>query len=370
MYGGDPYGTRYSPLDQIDRSNVDQLEVAWTYHTGDAVKDGRHFMEATPIIVDGTMYLTTPRVNVVALDPATGNEVWRHDPYANEEGSGAGQIDRGVTYWDDGSDRRILFTAGHYLRALNADTGEPIPTFGDSGRVDLNEGLGRSSKDFFIALSTPGVIYQDLIIIGSRTGEGVDAAPGHVRAYNVRTGKQEWIFHTIPQPGEFGHDTWEGTSWKTAGGANAWGGLTVDPERGMVFFGTGSPAPDFYGGARGGKNLFGNSIVALDAATGERVWHFQTVHHDLWDYDIPAPPNLVTIQHEGEQVDALAQVTKTGNVFLFNRETGKPLFPIEERPVPASDLPGEEAWPTQPFPTKPPAFARQGFTRDMITDIS
>ena len=364
VYRGDYGSHAYSALDQINRSNVEELEVAWTYHTGDKREEPPSTIENNPIVVDGVMYVTSPQLKVVALDAATGQEIWT---FATE-GSGP---NRGVVYWEGGDDKRILVSAGPNLYALDAETGRPITGFGNAGIVDLRQGLGQDTEGLAVKATSPGIIYEDLLILGSSVGEGPGpSAPGHIRAYDVRTGEQAWIFHTIPQPGEFGHDTWEGNSWNTAGGVNAWAGLSLDPARGLVFAPVGSPAFDYYGGDRAGKNLFGNTVLALNAATGQRVWHFQMVHHDLWDYDPPAPPNLVTVRHDGRPVDAVAQITKQGFVFLLDRETGEPLFPVEERPVPASDLPGEEAWPTQPVPVKPPPFARQGFTEDDITDIS
>lgn len=364
IYRGDRGSHAYSALDQINRSNVDQLEVAWTYHTRDKREDPPSTIENNPIVVDGIMYVTSPQLKVIALDAATGQELW------NFETEGAGP-NRGVVYWEDGDDKRIFVSAGSNLYSLDATSGHLVTTFGNSGIVDLRKGLDRDASGLSVKATSPGIIYEDLLILGSSVSEGPDrAAPGHIRGYDVRTGRREWIFHTIPFPGEFGHDTWEGDAWKTAGGANAWAGLSLDEERGLVFAPTGSPSFDYYGGDREGKNLFANSVLALDAETGERVWHFQTVHHDLWDYDLPTPPNLVTVEHGGRRVDAVAQVTKQGYVFLLDRETGDPLFPVEERSVPASDLPGENAWPTQPAPVKPPPFARQGFTEDRITDIS
>lgn len=366
-YRGDPTSSAYSELDQINRGNVRRLQVAWSYQTEDAREDNRSTIECNPIIVGRVMYVTSPKLKVIALDAATGNPLWTFDPFEEDDASG---VNRGVTYWEDGEDRRILFVAGPHLYALDADTGQLVSGFGREGAVDLRRGLGRDSEELYVTSNSPGIIYEDLIILGSSLGEGYDAAPGHVRAYDVRTGERVWTFHTIPQPGEFGYETWPEDAWKSVGGVNAWGGLSLDEARGLVFMGTGSPAFDFYGGHREGRNLFGNSVLALNAETGERVWHFQTVHHDLWDYDLPAPPNLVTVDHGEGLVDAVAQVTKMGHLFLFDRETGAPLFPVEERPVPPSPVEGEKAWPTQPFPVAPPPYARQGFTEADVTDIS
>lgn len=359
-YAGDAGGMRFSALKQIHRANVSKLQVAWTYHSGDKDERGRTTIECTPIVVEGVMYATSPMLKAIALDALTGKEIWRFDPFEGKEDSAPG-VNRGVTYWQDPKnpkDRRILYTAGTRLYALDAGTGTPIESFGDRGSTELKKDLDREPIGAFYGASSPGVIYKNLIVLGSHIGEGPrPAAPGHVRAYDVRTGKRAWIFHTIPHPGEFGHDTWEGDSWKTAGAANNWGGMSVDEGRGWVFVSTGSPAFDFYGGQRLGQNLFGNSVIALDAATGKRIWHFQTVHHDLWDYDLPTFPVLARVQGR----DAAIQITKTGFVFVFDRETGKPIFPVEERPVPASDIPGEKSWPTQPFPVKPPPFSPQSF---------
>ena len=363
--------TKYSPLDQINRDNVHQLEVAWEYHTGD---EG-YSIECNPIIIGNTLYATSPSVNAFALEAATGEERWVFDPYAfigdTKRMRKSSAVNRGMAYWEDGEDRRLFFGVGPYMFALDARNGQPIPSFGQQGRIDLLQGLDRDVEGLWINASSPGIIYQDLLIVGAQVGEGEGKTPpGHVRAYDVRTGERRWIFHTIPYPGEYGYDTWPKEAWKTFGGANAWGGLSLDEERGLLFFGTGSPSHDHFGANRHGQNLFGNSVVALKAETGERVWHYQLVHHDLWDYDLPTPPNLVTVEHDGQRIDAVAQVTKTGFVFLFNRQTGEPLFPIEERPVPQTKVPGEKTWPTQPFPTRPQAYARQGFSEADITNRS
>ncbi|MDX1618315.1 MAG: pyrroloquinoline quinone-dependent dehydrogenase [Balneolaceae bacterium] len=366
VYKGDAESTSYSRLDQINRENVDRLEVAWVYNSGDARNAGS---QTNPIIVDGVMYLTTPGIKVAALNAATGEEKWLFDPF---EGETATSVNRGVVYWEEGEDKRIFVTADRSLYALNAETGTPVPEFGEDGIVDLREGLGRDPTLMNIRATTPGIIHKNLLIMGHTPGESEGAGPGHIRAYNARTGEIEWIFHTIPYPGEFGYDTWSPDAWQLAGGANNWAGMSLDKEREIVFVPTGSPAPDFYSpGTRGeGKHLFGNTILALDANTGERIWHYQVVHHDLWDYDLPAPPNLVTVEHDGREIDAVAQITKQGLIFLLDRETGEPLFPIEERPVPPSTIEGEEAWPTQPIPVKPEPFARQFITEDALTNIS
>jgi quinoprotein glucose dehydrogenase len=366
-FGGDSHHTSYSSLNQINRSNVDQLKVAWKYSTGDKGPT----IECNPVVIDGVMYVTSPKLKVIALDAESGKEIWRFDPFKKYEGPKYWhQVNRGVTYWKKGNQERIFSAAGPYLFALDAKTGKPVDNFGQDGAVDLRKGVGVKDSDAKVMMTSPGTVYKDLIITGSTVSEGHNSVPGHVQAFNIQTGELEWIFHTIPQPGEFGHDTWEGDSWKQAGGANAWAGMSVDRERGIVYIPTGATAYDFYGGEREGKNLFANTLLALNAETGERIWHQQLVHHGIWDYDLPAVPNLITIDHEGEPTDAVAQITKMGFVFVFNRQNGKPIFPIKERDVPPSGIPGEEAWPTQPFPTKPPPFSRQGFTEGDITDIS
>ena len=366
-YGGDKHHTKYSSLDQINISNINRLQVAWQYSTGDAEEQGTQ-IQCNPIVVEGTLYATSPKLKVFALNAATGELIWRFDPY---KGASTGQgVNRGLSYWHGNTDKRILFGAGPYLYALNADNGKLINTFGENGRVDLRKGLGRNPQGQQVDITTPGTIYKDLIILGSRTGETPGAAPGHIRAYDVKTGRMKWIFHTIPHPGEFGYETWSPDSWQKVGGANAWAGMSLDEENGIVYVPTGSPSYDFYGGNRIGDNLFANSLVALKADTGERLWHFQTVHHDLWDRDLPSPPNLVTVNHGGKSIDAVAQVTKSGFVFLFDRYNGTPLFPVEERQVRKSDVPGEVTSPTQPVPLKPPPFTRQSFTIKDVTDIS
>jgi quinoprotein glucose dehydrogenase len=362
--GGDAGNTRYSSLSEINRSNVNELRVAWIYHTG----DGASQIQATPIVIDGVLYTTTPALAAVALRADNGTEIWRFDPFANRERET--HANRGVVYWSDGTERRIFFSAARRLYSLDATTGRPDPAFGNSGSIDLASELGRDIGDAYIVATSPGVIFGDLLIQGTRVGEEEGSAPGDIRAYDVHTGKIRWTFHTIPRPGEFGYDTWPADAWKTAGGANSWAGMSVDVDRGIVYVPTGSATPDFYGGARHGANLFANSLLALDAATGKRIWHFQTVHHDLWDRDLPAAPNLLTVMRDGKRVDAVAQITKSGFVFLFDRATGNPLFPIEERAVPRSDLFGESAWPTQPIPLLPAPFARQSMSEADLTDFS
>jgi quinoprotein glucose dehydrogenase len=361
IYGGTTDNTRYSTLDQISPANVKQLKVAWTYDTHDAFQ-GSEF-QPNPIVIDGVLYATTPKLRVVALDAATGREIWTFDPNKIDPKTGRFRH-RGVTVYRD----RVFVTHRNNLWALDRKTGTPIPTFGDSGRVDLRKGLDRPYESQSVSASTPGVMFEGLYIVGSSVSESLPSSPGDIRAYDAMTGKMQWIFHTIPRPGEFGYDTWPPDAYKVSGGANAWSGLTVDHKLGIVYGATGSAAFDFYGGNRTGDNLFANSVIALDARTGKRVWHFQTVKHDLWDMDLPSPPALVTVRRDGRSIDALAQITKTGFVFVFDRKTGQPLFPIEYRSVPASTLDGEQASPTQPIPVQPPPFVRQALTEDMLTN--
>lgn len=370
-HGGDSGHTQHSPLAQIDTANVGRLKVAWIYSTGDARTDGRSQIQCNPIVVDGVLYATSASLKAFALDAATGRELWRFDPFAAGAEESPLGVNRGVAYWNDGEDRRILYSGGQLLFALDARTGALEPAFGDGGRVDLRAGLGRDPAGLFVLSTTPGTIYRDLLILGTRVHEGPGpSSPGHIRAYDVRSGAIRWIFHTIPQPGEHGFETWPPDAWKTAGGANAWSGLSVDHARGLVFVPTGSPAFDFWGGDRHGANLFGNCLLALRAGTGERVWHYQLVHHDLWDRDLPQAPVLLDVRREGRTIDAVAQATKSGHVFVFERDTGRPLDAIEERRVPASDLEGEEAFPTQPVPLRPPPFTRQLFTEEEVTNLS
>ncbi|MGA3096544.1 MAG: pyrroloquinoline quinone-dependent dehydrogenase [Bryobacteraceae bacterium] len=447
-YGGDASRTCFSGASQIRKENVRNLRVAWTYHAGgrsDALKSS---MECNPLIVRGVMYVTSPVLEVIALDAETGREIWKYNPFPERPSytrlwaavallwalllAGAVMLrrfvsrrrvrpiatpscqfhawllatvfllaggsglpgrwigaamrhilpdpmreqkhsgpSRGVTYWEDGLDRRILFAGGHKLIALDARTGAPMPGFGKSGVIDLTEGLGRNIDGLGFTVTSPGVVYKDLVIVGSMVGEGPEpAAPGHVRAYDVRTGEQRWIFHTIPQPGETGYDTWPAGAWETVGGSNAWGGMTVDGERGLVFVPLGSATFDFYGGDRAGKNLFSDCLVALRADDGKLVWYYQMVHHDLWDYDLASAPTLATIRHNGKPMDVVVEATKNGFVFVLDRDTGKPAFPVEERPVPASSLEGEQAWPTQPVPVKPAALSRMEIAESDLTDLS
>ncbi|MBL0744622.1 PQQ-binding-like beta-propeller repeat protein [Chryseolinea sp. Jin1] len=367
VYKADAASTSYSSLQQINQETVSQLAVAWTFKPNDAPA-GMYFgkSECNAIVVNNMLYATSARHWVYALDAATGKALWHLDPFDGAKGGG---VNRGVTYWESGDDKRILFTAGKYLMAVNALTGKLISTFGEQGKVSLNL-VPDNQLEGWVVPTSPGMVFNDLLILGSEVSELYGAAPGYVRAFDIRTGALRWTFHTIPHPGETGYETWPPDAWKYVGGANNWGGMSLDEKRGLVFLPLGSPTYDYYGADRKGQNLFGNCIVALNANTGERVWHFQTVHHDLWDYDLPAPPNLVTVMHNGKPVDALAQTTKTGFLFVLNRETGEPLFPIEERPVPTSTIPGEDVWPTQPFPLKPAPYARQHMTEADLNNTS
>lgn len=363
--GGDSGFLHYSNLDQINRDNVRHLERAWTFESGDAY-DGSE-LEANPIIIDSVLYTTTPKLRLIALHAATGRLLWDFNPFAGQEVTRKLR-NRGVTYWAEGADRRIFFTAGHYLYAIDAGTGQPIPGFGQDGRVDLREGLGRDPETLSVSATSPGMVYKDLLIMGSAVSEGLPSAPGDIRAYDCRTGAIRWTFHTIPRPGEPGYETWPTNAWEYTGGANNWAGMTLDADRGLVYVPTGSAAFDFYGANRIGDDLYADCLLALDAETGELRWYFQEVKHDVWDRDFPAPPTLVTIRHNGRLQDAVAQITKSGYVFLFDRDSGESLLPIEYRQVPASDAEGEVLAETQPFPTRPAPFARQFLSKDIVTD--
>ena len=355
-YLGNPDSSHYSSLKQINRSNVDKLQVAWTYDPGP-----ERPYEFSPIVVGKTMYVLGQKTSIVALDATTGRQIWVY----HDKDVPLHEMHRGINYWQsqDGKEQRLLITFNGYLEAIDARTGELITSFGKDGRVDMKDGLNRDPKTIIqVQSATPGQVYGDLIILGSSVGEEYGSPPGDIRAYDVRTGKTAWVFRTIPYPGELGHDTWPEGSWKTGGGANCWGEMSLDEKRGIVYVPTGAPVYDFYGVDRKGNNLFADNLLALDAKTGKLIWHFQFVHHDLWDYDATAAPQLLTIHHEGKEVPVVAQATKQGFLYVFNRENGQPIWPIEERPVPQSDVPGEFASPTQPFPTKPAPFARQKFT--------
>jgi len=361
-YGAGPENIRYSSLKQIERTNVKSLRIAWTFDTGDAFPGSE--MQCNPVVGNGLLFATTPKLRVIALDAATGRLRWTFDPNRDVKVITKTR-NRGVMYWEPGN--RLYVVARQWLYALDASTGLPVPGFGPEGRVDLRQGLGRDPETLSVSATTPGVIYKDLLILGSIVAEDLPAAPGDIRAYDLRTGKLRWSFHTIPHPGEYGYETWPKDAWTYIGGANNWAGMSLDERRGLVFAGTGSASFDFYGANRAGDNLFANCVLALKAETGERVWHFQGVHHDIWDRDFPSPPNLVTVLRDGKLIDAVSQATKSGHLFVFERETGKPLFPIEERPVPVSDVDGEATSKTQPIPLAPPPFTRQRFTEDLVT---
>ncbi len=360
-YLGDKAASHYSTLAQITPENVGRLELAWTYHAGEVRPDTSQ-IQCNPLVIDGVIYATTPSLKVVAIDAKTGRELWR---YAPPEPNG---VNRGLAWWAEGGERRILYGTGRWLHAIDPGTGRLIDSFGDHGRVDLSLGLGRDVTGLAIQANTPGVVFRDLIIMGMRVGEGpAPAAPGHIRAYDVRTGRIAWTFHTIPQPGEPGYETWPPDAWQRIGGVNVWTGMTVDEERGLVFCPVGSAAFDFWGGDRVGDNLYANCLLVLDAATGKKRWHYQLVRHDLWDRDPASPPALLTVRREGKEIPAVALTTKSGHVFVFHRETGEPLFPLTEVPVPPSDLAGEIAAASEPLPLKPAPFSRQLFSADEIT---
>ena len=375
--GNDPGCMRYSELNQINRATVERLKPAWTYHTGEPLGRRGKTIECTPIVIDGVMYVTTGSLRVVAIDGASGKELWQFDPIKEhpfKHGLASGGVNRGCAFWSDGGpggERRIIHgTSDGRLFSLDARNGKLDLKFGAGGIVNLREELDPQVAVLDYGPTSAVALYHDTIIVGVSCGEGPGiAAPGDIRAFDVRTGKGVWRFRTVPGPGELGNDTWKGDSWKNRGAANAWGGFSVDVRRGLVFAGLGSAAFDFYGGDRPGDNLFANCTIALDAKTGKRVWHFQTLRHDLWDHDLPVYPNLVTVKRGGKSIDAVAQVTKTGYVFLFERETGKPLFDIIDKRVPMSEIPGEAASPTQPVPVKPPPFAAQFLDETNITDI-
>ncbi|MBL7791202.1 MAG: PQQ-binding-like beta-propeller repeat protein [Saprospiraceae bacterium] len=355
VYEGDAGASHYSALTKINRSNIKKLQIAWTYTIGDNNAAGM-----TPLVIDGTMYVVGRQGGVVALDAATGRELWIY-PFKGA----TYQLDRGLLYWESKNrkDRRIFVARKNTLYAIDARNGQSVPSFGANGSVDLRQGIDRDPDKISATPSSPGIVFENLIILGSNTGEAYGSGPGDLRAFDARTGKLVWVFHTIPYPNEYGYDTWENPdAWKTAGGVNVWGGMSVDQKRGILYIPLGSATYDFYGADRLGANLFANSLVALEARTGKRLWHFQTVHHDLWDYDLAATPTLLTVRNKGKKVDIVVQAGKTGFLYVFNRVTGEPLWPIEERPVPDSEIPGEVAWPTQPFVSWPEPFAVQQFT--------
>ncbi len=365
VYHGSYSNTKHSPLKQIHTGNVSRLALAWKFDSGGAGKETE--MQCNPLVRHGVMYVSSPRLHVIALDAATGKPLWRFDPHEGKD-PGAGKFrHRGFNYWESGNDRRLWFAAGPWLWCLNARTGQPVRSFGKDGRIDLRENLGRDAANLTVTVTTPGVVFKDLLILGSLVSESLPAAPGHIRAYDVRTGKLRWIFHTIPQPGEFGYETWPKDAWQYIGGANAWGGLALDEQRGIVFAPTGSATYDFYGANRHGDNLFANCLIAMDASTGRRLWHFQFVRHDLWDRDLPTAPTLVQVRRNGRTIDAVAQITKSGHVWVFDRATGESLFPYQEISVQPTDVDGEWTAPKQVLPLKPEPFARQYFSEDLIT---
>ena len=374
-WGGDAGGQRYSPLDQINQATLSKLTRAWTYHTGD-VSDGSQYrtlscFEGTPLMADGILYVTTPFARVVALDPETGKELWAFDPKIDRDRRYNLFINRGAAYWSDGKDDQRLFfgTLEGKLFCLKAANGKPCSDFGEGGIVDMKKRYASQYPRQGFGITSAPAVYKNLVIPSILVEAPVGPSPA-IRAFDVRSGEQIWKFNTIPQPGEFGHETWGGDSWKQRSGANAWITASVDEARRMVFLATGAAAYDYYGGDRPGQNLFANTVLALNGDTGKRIWHFQTVHHDLWDYDIGSQPNLVSLMRNGKRVDAVAQVTKMGFIFVLDRETGEPIFGVEERPVPRSTVPGEHSWPTQPFPVKPPPIARQSIRREELSRVT
>jgi glucose dehydrogenase len=351
-YAGGPDSSRFVAAKQITRSNVTQLQVAWTYPSGQT--------DFNPLVAGGVIYGRGPNNSFVALDAATGKQIWIHEGVQ-------GFNSRGVNYWErkDGKDRRLIFSSNNFLQEIDAQTGETISSFGVNGRVDLRVGLDRDPSAVDQQTRTPGRVFENLIILGSATNQEYASAPGDIRAFDVRTGALVWTFHTVPRPGEFGHETWPEGAWKTVGGANNWGEQSIDEKRGIIYVPTASPKYNFYGGNRKGANLFADCLIALDVRTGKRLWHFQTVHHDIWDLDNNSAPQLIAIRRNGRVIDAVAMASKTGYLYVFDRVTGTPIWPIEERPVPQrTTVPGEAVWPTQPFPTHPPPFSRQKFTVD------
>jgi len=381
-YGGDPGETHYSRLDQINRANVRNLKLAWEWKTGETplqeFQTTPGAFEVTPVMIGGVLYLSTPYNRVVALDAETGKERWSYDPKAYEDGqppNGTGFVHRGVAAWRDGKSGklRILMNSRYRLISLDAETGKPVNDFGDNGIVNLVAGLRWETNPKHYTNTSPPVVYKDLVIVGNGVADRPvykQDPPGDVRAFDARTGKLVWTFHTVPLSGEFGSDTWRNGSEKVTGHTNVWAPMTLDEGRGLLYLPVSTPSNDYYGGARLGQNLFGESLVCLDAATGRRKWHYQLVHHGLWDYDPPGPPVLATIHVGGKRIDAVVQLTKMGFAFVFDRISGKPVWPIEERPVPASDVPGEQAWPTQPFPTRPPPFEDQGVRLEDAFDLT
>ena len=382
FYGGDQAGTKYSSLDHINRNNVSRLQVAWQWKTGEQrIEEYKTFpgmFEVTPLMAGGTLYLSTPYNRVVALDPETGRERWSYDPKAYADGqvpNGTGFVHRGVAIWRDTKSGRlrVFMNSRARLISLDAETGRLVDSFGDNGIVALNNGFRWEVNPKQYTNTSPPIVYKDLVIVGNGVADRLvfkKDPPGDVRAFNARTGKLEWTFHTVPRKGEFGSETWGDESAEFTGHTNVWAPMSLDEARGLLYLPVSTPSNDFYGGRRPGSNLFADSIVCLDANTGERKWHYQLVHHGLWDYDMPSPPNLVTITVNGKKIDAVVQLTKMGFLYVFDRVTGKPVWPIEERQVPASDVPGEKASATQPFPTRPPPISPQGVSLDDAFDLT
>jgi quinoprotein glucose dehydrogenase len=371
IYRGDQGANQYSELNQINKENVQQLEQVWQYNTGDHTD--RSVFQNNPLMIDGFLYIVSPGGRVIALDAESGRELWAFDARTQAQiDSGYSIVNRGLTFWEDDQtgEGRLFFAFEMSLYAINTKTGQLIMTFGNGGSIDLADNLDDELESVSVSATSPGVVFEDYFMLGMRTGEGFGSSPGHIRAWDARTGEFRWIFHTIPKEGELGFDTWEFVEGEVYGGANPWGGLTVDERRGWVFAATGSGTYDFYGANRKGQNLFANCVLALDARTGKLVWHYQTVHHDIWDMDNPPSPILITINQNGYERDVVVQMTKMGWIFVLDRNTGEPIFPVEERPVPPSTIPGEEAWPTQPHPTKPPALVRQGFSEKDLSDVT
>ena len=366
MYFGQPSVAKFSPLDQINRENVDQLKLAWKWTANDA--GASTTIQCNPLKINDRLYVISPGLKVVALHPVSGEEIWSYSP---SDRPARGGNSRGVTYWTDGVVERLFYGAGRELHAIDAKTGTLATDFAQAGKLDLSTGLGTDATTGWAGLTTPGVVFEDFLILGSRVGEGpAPSAPGHIRAFDVRTGELQWLFRTIPQVTDPEATTWSPEHLANMGGANAWGGFSLDEERGMVFCGTGSASYDHWGGDRMGENLYANCVLALDARTGQKVWHQQLVHHDIWDYDIPCPPNLVQVRVDGRLVDAVAQPTKMGHLFVFRRDDGTPLFPIEEISVPASQIPGEVSWPTQPFPKESLRYGAQGLQAGQLNTLT
>ena len=368
-YLGDKSRSHYSSLNQVNTNNVKNLKRIWEYKSG-GIQNSKNTtqIQCSPIVVDTILYGTNPLTKLFAINAKTGKKIWEFD-HGKDAGPGWWGVNRGLIYWDDGQDGRIVYTSGSYIYAVDALTGKSEKTFGENGKVDLRKNLGRPYNEMIVIANTPGVVYDNILIQGSRVHEGPGASPGHIRAYDLNTGEMVWRFNTIPHPGEYGYETWPKDAWKHMGGANSWAGMTLDESTGIAYIPTGSASYDFWGGNRSGENLFANSLIALNAKNGERVWHFQFIHHDLWDRDLPAPPNLVEINRNGSKIKAVTQVTKSGHLFVFDRLTGEPIYPIEEIPVKSAKLDGEKSWPTQPLPTHIPPFARQEFSKDLINDM-